>query len=85
MWPLVLFYTIINMAGINAFVVYASSSRTDSCRFRSKSLKEVALNLVRDDMAHRSQDMGIKRDIRTTAQNLLRMAAQPSTSVQQTV
>lgn len=62
-WPMRLFYTMINIAGINSQIIYKAN--TDQLLLRRTYLKEIALGLTRPYMIQRSAIMTLPTSLKT--------------------
>lgn len=78
-WPMVIFYTMMNIAGINAQIIYHANNRSDRTR-RSGFLKLLARNLADDYLCQRSQCLSLPRNLRQDIQSLFpdEAAVQPT-------
>lgn len=78
-WPMAIFYNLLNIAGINSFVVHKSNARADSTiTERRLFLKELGLMLVKENMTLRANDPHIKKEIRQIGQKLSGTDARPA-------
>ena len=68
-WPMVVFYGLLNVAAINAFVINTSNENTDKVN-RRIFLKQLGLQLVVDNMKRRAVNQHIPRAVRQSAGRL---------------
>ncbi|XP_066970873.1 piggyBac transposable element-derived protein 4-like isoform X3 [Macrobrachium rosenbergii] len=66
-WPVTVFYTILNVAGINAYNIFMANSQT-AIR-RRKFLKELGLKLVEDHIQHRKTNPHLRKDLKRKIQH----------------
>lgn len=66
-WPLVIFYGMLNLAGINAFIIHRSNNEPESQINRRLFLKQLGLELVKVNIAKRATMLNLPRNIRQTA------------------
>jgi Transposase IS4 len=62
-WPLVIFYTMMNIAGINAQVLYSYSKHNNTPKVRRLFLKTLAFDLMKEHLASRAQILCLPSDI----------------------
>ncbi|XP_072390737.1 uncharacterized protein [Diabrotica undecimpunctata] len=61
-WPMVIFYSAMNVAGINSYIIYTSNTRT---KFdRRKFLENLGFQLLSPHIRRRTQQQNIPRIIR---------------------
>lgn len=83
-WPMVIFYGVLNVAGINASVIY--NSRQAKSLPRRQFIKELSKELMRDQLIERAENMHLPRETRSNARKFAGMepveenAADASTS-----
>nr|CAH7732023.1 unnamed protein product [Callosobruchus chinensis] len=79
-WPMVMFYNMINIAGINGHVVYKSNSQETNKLTKSRRifLTNLALKLVNSQLQKRAVNQHISRDARKTACRLTQIPLQDS-------
>lgn len=65
-WPMVFFYGLLNVAAINAFVIY-SSNKNNAEMNRRIFMKRLGTQLVMDHMKRRAVDTHLPRAIRQSA------------------
>lgn len=64
-WPLVIFFSIMDMAGINAFILYNSNANNKKIK-RRIFLKNLAISLMRPFLAERANVTSLPVDIRAS-------------------
>lgn len=62
-WPMAVFYTLLNIAGINAYVVY-KDNQNEEIKHRRHFIKYLALELTREHIQNRSQINSLPKEIR---------------------
>ncbi|XP_060845653.1 uncharacterized protein LOC132925264 [Rhopalosiphum padi] len=62
-WPLVIFYSLMNIAGINAQVLFSYSKHNNSPKMRRLFLKILAFDLLKEHLASRAQISSLPSDI----------------------
>jgi len=62
-WPLVIFYSLMNIAGINAQILYSYSELNDAPNVRRLFLKTLAFDLMKEHLASRAQISSLPSDI----------------------
>lgn len=66
-WPMVVFFAMLNVSGINSLVIYLRNENT--CKSRKVFLKELAKELVADELNRRSaKSRGIPRSLQKKLQ-----------------
>lgn len=77
-WPMVVFYSILNVAGINAFIVY-NSNNSQSSLTRREVLVKLSSSLMYDHQKNRSLCTSLPRSIQLRLQDIcgLDKSAQP--------
>lgn len=68
-WPMVIFYSILNLAGINSFVVFCSNN-PNSTQKRRGFLRTLALELIKPHLSVRSNLQTIPRTLRNRLQEI---------------
>lgn len=65
-WPMVIFYNLLNIAGINAHVICQSNSPDETNQYKERRLflKKLSFDLVKENMKIRSTNPRIRKDIR---------------------
>lgn len=61
-WPLTIFFTLLNVCGINAYVIFNHNSK--KVLSRRVFLKKLALDLIKENLAQRENNLHLKRDVR---------------------
>uniref|UniRef100_A0A286Y2W0 PiggyBac transposable element-derived protein domain-containing protein n=1 Tax=Cavia porcellus TaxID=10141 RepID=A0A286Y2W0_CAVPO len=61
-WPMVVFYWILNMCGINSFIVYKENNKYNISR--RNFLRRLGLELIRDHLQERKNKMFLPRELR---------------------
>nr|XP_023014742.1 uncharacterized protein LOC111504426 [Leptinotarsa decemlineata] len=67
-WPMVVFYSVLNVTGINSFVVYCSNSPNPNLK-RRKFLQRLAMDLIRPHLVVRATILNIPRTLRVSGTN----------------
>jgi hypothetical protein len=62
-WPLTVFYALLNVAGVNAQVIFASNVETQMKR--QQFLKSVAMDLMKEHHVERAACSHLSRELRT--------------------
>ncbi|XP_050502395.1 piggyBac transposable element-derived protein 4 isoform X4 [Diabrotica virgifera virgifera] len=62
-WPCVIFYTLINIGGINAQILHKLACPAEAPKYRRVFLKNLALNLMKEHLIFRSTLKHLPRDI----------------------
>jgi len=62
-WPLVIFYSLMNIAGINAQVLFSYSKHNNAPKMRRLFLKTLAFDLMKEHLASRAQITSLPSDI----------------------
>lgn len=62
-WPMVIFYSILNVAAINSFVVYNSNTPNNNCT-RRKFLRNLAFDLIEPHLRVRAQKENLPRTLK---------------------
>lgn len=62
-WPMVIFYHMINIAGINSQILYSLSKRGEAPKYRRIFLKNLALQLSNEHMKKRTQITSLPSDV----------------------
>jgi len=62
-WPLVIFYSLMNIAGINAQVLFSYSKHNNAPKMRRLFLKTLAFDLMKERLASRAQISSLPSDI----------------------
>lgn len=85
-WPIVMFYNMINIAGINGHVVYKSNSQemNELTKSRRVFLTNLALDLVNPQLQKRATNQHISRDTRKIACRLTGISLQDCTAAPST-
>lgn len=68
-WPMVIFYSLLNVAGVNSQIIYIANNTTTTCR-RREYLKELALSLTSEELQRRSLLTNINPEIRPRRQEV---------------
>ncbi|XP_060868067.1 uncharacterized protein LOC132943205 [Metopolophium dirhodum] len=61
-WPLVIFYSLMNIAGINAQVLFSYSKHNNAHKMRRLFLKTLAFDLMKEHLASRAQISSLPSD-----------------------
>ena len=61
-WPMVIFYSILNIAGVNAYVTFKSNGGSVSSR--RDFIKKLGMNLIQDQLEYRRNLPGLAKDIK---------------------
>lgn len=70
-WPLTVFFGLLNITAINSLVIYKSNNSTSQGHvIRRSFLKELALALVKDHLAHRLTLKYLPLELRSTIRRL---------------
>lgn len=69
-WPMVVFYNLLNISGINACCVY-KANHPDEKVLRSDFIEKFAWELIKPQIEHRSTIPSIPRELRRRARHLL--------------
>lgn len=78
-WPMVIFYNLLNIAGINSHVIHkCNANGNDIISERRLFLKTIGLTLVKENMLSRARDPHIQKEIRNIAQTLSGVPADPA-------
>ena len=72
-WPMTLFFGLLNLAGINALVLYNLSNRDSPHKYRRVFLKSLALSLVKDHLNDR-----MKQNLPPSLKNIISRHVQDS-------
>jgi len=64
-WPLAVFYILMNVAGINSWVIYTINTPSDELQHRILFLKNLLLSLMKEHVVSRSQIPSLPRDVST--------------------
>jgi len=62
-WPLAVFYILMNIAGINSWVIYTINTPSDELQCRILFLKNLSLSLMKEHLISRSQIPSLPRDV----------------------
>ena len=62
-WPLAVFYILMNIAGINSWVIYTFNTPSDEPQRRIRFLKNLSLSLMKEHLVSRSQIPSLPRDV----------------------
>lgn len=68
-WPMVIFYSLLNVAGVNSQIIYIAKNTTTTC-IRREYLKELALSLTSEELQRRSLLTNINPEIRLRRQEV---------------
>ncbi|XP_023565842.1 piggyBac transposable element-derived protein 4-like [Octodon degus] len=75
-WPMIVFYSILNMSGINSFIVYKENNK---CKIsRRNFLRGLGLELIREQLQRKRDKMFLPRELHKTDLELT--GQQPGTS-----
>lgn len=70
-WPMVIFYSCLNIAGINSFVIYKSNARYQDKTPRRLFLESLGMELLNAHLQRRASNQRISRTIRTRIKEIL--------------
>ena len=62
-WPLAVFYILMNIAGINSWVIHTINTPCDEPQHRIIFLKNLSLSLMKEHLVSRSQKPSLPRDV----------------------
>lgn len=68
-WPMVIFYSMMNMAGVNSQIIYACNNNVYDIQ-RRLYLRELALNLTKNHLVRRSMETNVPRSVRERRQEV---------------
>lgn len=68
-WPMVIFYALMNMAGVNTQIIYASNNKIYNIT-RRLFLRELALSLTEDHLKRRSLEKNVPPSVRERRQEV---------------
>ncbi|XP_018324187.1 piggyBac transposable element-derived protein 4-like [Agrilus planipennis] len=72
-WPLVMFYNLLNISAINAFVIYKANTRESRQIQRRIFLQNISWELIKPQIERRTAVLTIPKEIRRRARVLLRI------------
>lgn len=79
-WPLTLFYSMLNISTINAYILYCHIP--ENTLKRRKFIKSVCMQLVEDALKRRLQNIHLQRDLRSGIRRMLPETGDPITPSQ---
>lgn len=68
-WPMVVFYSMMNMAGVNSQIIFACNNKTYKIE-RRLYLRDVGLSLTREYLERRSHETNVPRSVRERRQEV---------------
>ncbi|XP_071056419.1 piggyBac transposable element-derived protein 4-like [Onthophagus taurus] len=75
-WPMVIFYGLMNVAAINAFIIYkANNPDGEFSKSRRMFLKNLGTSLLKENMRQRAVNARLPRKVRETAGRLSGLSA----------
>ncbi|XP_013006050.2 piggyBac transposable element-derived protein 4 isoform X2 [Cavia porcellus] len=78
-WPMIVFYSILNMSGINSFIVYKENNK---CKIsRRNFLRGLGLELIREQLQQKKDKMFLPKELRKT--DLMELASEQAGATSQ--
>lgn len=68
-WPMVIFFSMMNMAGVNSQIIFACNNKTYKIERRS-FLRDIGLSLTKEHLARRSYETNVPRSVRERRQEV---------------
>ena len=78
-WPMVIFYTILNIAGVNAYVTFKSNGGTVNSR--RDFIKQLGMSLIEDQLEYRRNLPGLAKEIKRSIEIIRPSPEEPLQSV----
>ena len=79
-WPLTVFYSLLNVSTINAYVLY--SHKPENKLKRRFFIKSISMQLIEDNLKRRMQNIRLKKDLRTGIGRLLPKGAETAATTE---
>ncbi|XP_023225627.1 piggyBac transposable element-derived protein 4-like isoform X2 [Centruroides sculpturatus] len=81
-WTMVIFYCLLNIAGVNAHIIHHSNKNTTNDISRKGFLKQLGLELMFEQIERRKHMCCLPKDIRESAKRICPSPSSPKTSVE---
>ena len=79
-WPMTVFYSMLNVSTINAYVLYCH--KPENKLKRRFFIKSICMQLIEDNLKRRMQNIRLKKDLRTGIERLLPKGAETSATTE---
>ncbi|XP_067121737.1 piggyBac transposable element-derived protein 4-like [Centruroides vittatus] len=69
-WPMIIFYCVLNLAGINSYIIHQANKNTSKLNNRREFLKELCIILMSEHIDKRKCILNLSKTIRTAAERI---------------
>lgn len=82
-WPMVIFYSLLNISTINSFIIYKSNNQNDSIKSRRTFIHAMILSLTQENIRERIYSAHVPKMIKQIGKNILKIEDEQAMSTQQ--